>query len=152
MSLISIGANCGKHTGIPLRGIAVLFSPLPSRECSECQSGSARGHTRITRHYYARLSPHMHLNFYGTFTFPCRFLFSPILPFPTRVVPRTENNARDPTPINWFLRDICNFLAARLSPVILYRPLHMRAATSFSPWRWGAKPGADEVMLHLHRN
>lgn len=114
MSLIGISANCGKHTYV------LLFSSFSSREYPECQSTSAM-RARVLRVgnacYPASTRVLVHICiwiFYGTFTFPRRFLFPPISS--TRCARRTENNARDPTPINWFLRDICNFLTVRLSP------------------------------------
>lgn len=116
MSLISIGANCGKHTYSSPRDCCAIFA-VPGRASARSTNRRVFGRSSfVPRHacyraYTRVVSSHMHLNFYGTFTFPRRFLFPPISP------PRcSENNARDPTPINWFLRDICNFLAARLSP------------------------------------
>ena len=110
-------ANCGKHTYPSPKVYCAIFALSPSRECPEYQSASARTQSAFARghaYIYACLSSHVHLNFLRyVYVFPRRFLFSPIS---SPCASRTENNARDPTPINWFLRDICNFLAARLSP------------------------------------
>lgn len=122
MSLIGIGANCGKHTYPSPRRIVVLFSPFPRRASARSTNRRERARTagtvlrvgtRVTR-ASTRVLVHICIWIFLRYVY-----ISTPFPLPAHllpVAPRTENNARDPTPINWFLRDICNFLAARLSP------------------------------------
>jgi len=117
MSLIGIGETLiAENTRIPLQRFIVLFSRCRRRASAQSTNRRARARNRLLRvgTRISMLSSHVHLNFLRyVYVFPRRFLFSPIS---SPCASRTENNARDPTPINWFLRDICNFLAARLSP------------------------------------
>lgn len=113
MSLIGIGETLiAENTRIPLQRFIVLFSRCRRRASAQSTNRRARARNRLLRvgtRISTRVLVHMCIwIFYGTFTY-FHAVSSPC-------ASRTENNARDPTPINWFLRDICNFLAARLSP------------------------------------
>lgn len=96
MSLIGIGANCGKRTYPSPEDRRAIFAVPVARVPGVSIAHSAFTHAarRLTR---GLQSVHMHLNFLRYVYISTPFPLSAHLPL---VASRPENNARDPTPIN----------------------------------------------------